>query len=830
MKRLLFLFLLLPFAASAQYVVSGVVRDGATKAPLAFATVSAAGQEAAITDVDGRFRITLPRAEELTFSYTGYRPVRLRPENPNSYFAISLSPETIPLDGVSVGEARAQADGIMRLAIARKDRNDPQKRLKSYRFKAYNKLLVTAETDSVDDRIVMRPVSVKGKDTVKADSTNYKFRRLLEKQHLYLMERASVYEFADGRLKETILGVKMAGFRQPVYEVVGFTQQSFSVYAPTYDLLEVDYRSPLSNGAQRHYSFKLLDTVRIDDRPVYVIYFRSRRDTKKRPRLRGLLYIDTETYGVARAVMRIKSSVNIRATHEFDFLPEQGIWFPLGSEFRIDKGTNDYDMRILGETVTFDATEGGSDREKQPSDYTYVQSSTTFYEREINVPVTIRRNRLSIEIRDAAVNRDEGFWTDFRHQTLDDRSRETYRSLDSLSREKQIERKFRIGKKIINGYLPVGPIDLDLRYLLSYNNYEGFRLGLGGITNERFSPYYRIDGYTAYGTKDGEVKYSLGGATRVGKSSGSWIGANYTDDVREIGSTSFAIDKRVFKIYDPRPINVSTFYNHRTWRGYIETKIIPKTESIWQLTHSDIQPLFGYLFIDDGKEFHHFTMTTAMVSLQWNPFSDFMQTPSGRMEIEKGFPRFTFQVTQSVKDVWESDFDFTKFDLRAEYEIPYLDGQKSSLLFEAGYADGDVPLTHLYNTSPNNLTKDRLLQRITIAGKNSFETMYFNEFFSSRYATLQLKHGLRRLHIARKIKPSLVLVTRMAFGSMERPWQHSGLPYKTLDKGFFESGLELNKIFSGFGLTAFYRYGPNGLPRFEDNLAVKLSFSLDLGI
>jgi hypothetical protein len=38
----------------------------------------------------------------------------------------------------------------------------------------------------------------------------------------------------------------------------------------------------------------------------------------------------------------------------------------------------------------------------------------------------------------------------------------------------------------------------------------------------------------------------------------------------------------------------------------------------------------------------------------------------------------------------------------------HLNGQKTNLLFEAGYALGDVPLTHLYNTSPIILQKTTL--------------------------------------------------------------------------------------------------------------------------
>ena len=413
---------------------------------------------------------------------------------------------------------------------------------------------------------------------------------------------------------------------------------------------------------------------------------------------------------------------------------------------------------------------------------------------------------------------------------MDSRSQKTYSILDSISVKNRIESRLRFGRKIINGYIPLGPIDLDLRYLLSYNNYEGFRVGTGGITSEKFSRKYRIEGYTAYGTKDGNFKYKLGAAARLGKFSNTWIGGSYTDDINEIAHTVYAIDKRIFKLYDPRPINVSTFYSYQMWKGYIETKIIPKTESIWQLSHAAIEPQFDYVFNVNDRLYSTFKMTTAMISLQWNPFSEYMQTPIGRLEIEKRFPKFTFQFTQSLPKIIENDFNFSKIDFRAVYEKKYINGQKSEILLEGGYAFGDVPLTHLYNTSPNNLTKDRIQQRITISGRNSFETIFFNEFFSNKFASLQLKHGSKRITLFKKVKPSLVFVTRMAWGNLDHPEQHSGINYKTLNKGFFESGIELNQIYKGLGLTGFYRYGPNQLPRIEDNIAVKLSFVLDLGL
>jgi hypothetical protein len=51
-----------------------------------------------------------------------------------------------------------------------------------------------------------------------------------------------------------------------------------------------------------------------------------------------------------------------------------------------------------------------------------------------------------------------------------------------------------------------------------------------------------------------------------------------------------------------------------------------------------------------------------------------------------------------------------------------------------------------------------------------------------------------------------------------------------MEKGFYESGFELQNIFKGFGLSTYYRYGPYQLSTFDQNIAIKLSFTLNLGI
>ena len=831
MKLFAMIFFFTISSLQAQIEISGIVKDAATKNPLPFASITTSTGIATISDVDGKFSFrSILSNSSFQVSYIGFKTEEIAFSPNKKYYVISLSQKPSVLNAVLVGNANPALE-IIKKAIQNKSQNDPQKKLKSFQFKSYKKIIVSAHPDSISGKIDSVFSFKKNKKRfVELDSSDYKFKKIVSKNHFYQSEKLSQFQYSNFKLKETILGTRMGGFKQPVYEVLSFNLQSFSIYDSNYELFETKHVSPISDQAFKKYDYKILDTLSIDGRRVYQIYFKLKHQ-KNTAGLEGLLYIDQNNYAIAKAIMRQKGVLDITGNHEFSYLEKENIWFPTANVFKIIKGKNNDDIKILGGTIQFDADSINlKPRKKEASDFMYFLSETTNSDFEYNIPILLKNTKFAVEVTDDAGNKPDVFWNTFRKDNFEGKMQRTYEILDSVSAKNSFEKRVRLGRKIINGYVPSGVFDFDLRNFLSYNNYEGFRMGLGGITNEKFSRKYRLDSYLVYGTKDGNFKYNFGGAARIGKVSNTWIGGGFTDDVREIASTSFVIDKRIFKLYDPRPINVSTFYNYQTWKGYIETKIIPKTESIWMLSQSKIEPQFAYTYTANGKSYTSYNLTTAMVSLQWNPFSDYMQTPVGRYETEKRFPKFTIQYTHSIPKLLGNDLEFGKIDFRADYEKKYPSGEKLDLLLEAGFGFGDIPLTHLYNTSPNNLTKNGILKRITIAGKNSFETMYFNEFFSSEYLFFQAKHGFKRIMIFKKIRPSLVLVTRMAWGNLEHPEQHAGIEYKTLNKGFFESGMELNQIYKGFGLTGFYRYGPNQLARFEDNLTIKLSFILNLGL
>jgi hypothetical protein len=823
-KFWIFLLILCCNFAFSQKVIQGQVIDYDTSVPIAFAKINY-NNKSISSNWEGKFSIEIKdNNKPIVFTYKGYYDKTYYQTVGAKFLLIKMVTNNSMKELEIFSEN--QVNLIVKKVIDSKPKNQPEKALNTFEYKNYEHLLVSANPDSISSKIdTIQKRTFFGKKQIKLDSLNYKFKKFAEKQHLYQTEKVNLIQHNNKGTKETVIASRMAGFKKPLYEYLGLNLVSYSLYDNKLDILGVSIHNPISNYGRKLYVFKIIDTVKVEGRTAYRIYFQPKKLNSNR--LRGLLYIDSESSAVCKAYFRIYGIANINALYTFNYLKNNNIWFPEKRKITVVKGNNSEDLNILGNIVKFNS--GLDGLSTNASDQSYLKLESTPYDIKINKLVVFKNPQIKIDVPETSMSKPDSYWKTFQKDSIDVRKIPTYTSLDSLSESEKIEHKIILGRKIYNGYYPVNIIDVDLKSIVKYNNFEGFRLGIGGVTNDKLSTKYKISGYAAYGFKDDKLKYGITPSYLLNKETNTWVSASYSDDIKEIGQVQFATEAKRFKIYDPRPINISTFYNNKVSSVFIESNYLDKTNAYFGLSRSEITPLFDYNFVTNDKIYSNFNITAVQFALQWNPFSEYMQTSSGRLEIEKKYPKISFQFTKSIPNIMGSDFDFSKIDLRIFHEIPYLSGQTSSFILQGGIALGTIPLTHLYSIAPNNLNKDSMLKRITFAGKNSFETMYFNEFFSSKYITFQARHTFNKMKLAYKIKPQIAVVTRMAFGTMDKPEQHLGLGYKTLEKGFFESGVEANQIFKGFGLTFFFRYGPNGLPKFEDNLSLKISYVLDLG-
>jgi len=146
---------------------------------------------------------------------------------------------------------------------------------------------------------------------------------------------------------------------------------------------------------------------------------------------------------------------------------------------------------------------------------------------------------------------------------------------------------------------------------------------------------------------------------------------------------------------------------------------------------------------------------------------------------------------------------------------------KTTLTLRAGIIRGVVPVTELYNGNAS-------FYQFAIFALNSFATMRMNEFTSDRYLALYLYHSFGKLLVRTKyFEPEIAIASHFAIGELDHPEYHLDYDIRTMEKGYFESGMLLNKLISigtaNLGLGAFYRYGPYAFPDFQENISYKFS-------
>ncbi|MFY7811297.1 MAG: DUF5686 family protein, partial [Flavobacterium sp.] len=728
------IFLLFTTNLLAQKKINGIVLDNNTFKPIAFAKIKY-NERIFYSDFDGKFELQIfNNVKKIEIEALGYS---------NSLFELEIQKRNIvylnPSKEKTIKEEENYRNALLIINKVKDKivKNNPRKVLKSYEFKGYQHLLVSANLDSLKgiiDTIYHETGVVK-----KIDSSDFKFKKFIEKQDIFQYEKISRYNYENKLHKESILAVKMAGFDEPIYEAVGFVLQSLSLYEKNYEILGSNYLNPISKNANKSYLYKFISIENIQNRKVYKVYFKPKKTNEG---LEGLLYIDAETFAIAKTSFKIRDFIELLSIHDFEYFTKENIWMPRKMELKITKGNRDKSISFLGRTINFDPINAMNETEKSyGSDFMFVSATTHFFDHKFNHSHKNKHQTIAIEIQEDALLKNHEYWKKFGVDILENRKVKTYHALDSISKRNNLEKRLDLGRKIIDGYFKVGLVDLDLRHLIKYNNFEGLRLGIGGVTNRKFSKLFKIGGHYGYGFKDLTSKYKFETSLRIGIYSDTWLKASYEDDLKEIASTFFSSDPRVFTLYDSRPINFTTFYNHKSWVGALQTNIIPYTYSIGQISLSTINPQYNYVYLSDNKSFQNYRLNIASASFQFNPFSSYMQTPTGRIEIHEKFPKFTFQLQQTIPNI-ENDLVFSKIDFRTVYKKSYLNGMETQLYFQSGLSMGDVPASHLYNSMPNNAIGNNVFERLSFDANFGFETMYQNEFFSSTFVFFQAKHHL----------------------------------------------------------------------------------------
>jgi len=817
------IFYLPVFSFGQNPITSGRIIDSESGNPLAFVNISYNNSGlGTMSNIDGDFILkTNEFIHQLNFSYIGYEPVIIDQLDSlqNNLMLVRMTPKTYNIDEVRIAPGINPAHRIIDLVYENKKLNNPEK-IKSFSYTSYNKLYFTIEAPQPSIDTVISP---QDSNLVKIDSSFFEINEFIEKQHLFLLESVSNREYsAPGNNREKIVASRVSGFSNPSFTLLATQIQSFSFYNDFITIFDKNYLNPISYGSKNKYLFILEDTLFTSTNDSLFIISFSPKKGKNFTGLNGFMYVNSNLYALQNVVAEAaesKDMLRIKIQQKYEFL-ENKQWFPVQLNTDIilvdpENNNNKGHVQVESEDTPLKVIGVGK---------TYITNIN------LNPVFELKRfKNIELQVEKGAHNKSEEFWDSHRFTPLTEKDTATYHVLDSIGKEQHLDRKLWIAETTLNGYIPIHFFNLDIRSIINYNLFEGVRLGFGGISNERLSESLLFSGYFAYGFNDKKIKY--GGSVK-------WIISNphdvsfqlsYMNDVEESGSYKFLKKSRSFDTENFRRFLISHMDYVEGWSTSFEFKALQYFNT--QLSFQNSIATFGngYQFNDpeNGTEnlIDKATFSELSIKLRFAYKEKFMV--SGRKKISLGtkFPILYANFHKGV-DWMNGDFTYSRYEARISKKILSRSFGQTFFVFEGGIVEGEIPYSKLYNGKGSY----RVFSPVSA---NSFGVMRMNEFLSDRFFSIFFRQNFGKLLFkTNKFQPEVEFVTNFGIGELQNPGPHRGIDFKTMEKGYYESGIIINNIinqfFMGYGIGVYYRYGPYHLSKTIDNFSFKLSLSLNL--
>jgi hypothetical protein len=825
-RNLLFFtcYILFICSAPAQSILSGKVVDAVTRQPLAFVNIVVSGTNQGVSsDIDGKFSLPVSNTHALLiFSYVGYETQSI--DLPaGKELLVKLKAKSVQLSEVNIFPGENPADRIIKKATENRHRNNPEK-MTSFSYTSYNKFYVTADFNA-------------GQDSLNSpDTTHRKISRtqkLFDKQHLFITESVSKRKYMHpDRNHEEIIGSRTSGMKVPLFTALGNEMQSFSFYDNTIKLFDRAYMNPLVNGTTSKYLFLLEDTLYSGKDSIFVLSFRPKRG-KKFDALKGVIYINTNGYAVQNVIAEpdvTEGLFTIKIQQKYELI-EGKQWFPV--QLNTDLYYNDF--AVVDSSVKIIPGEGRKQKLKSNEGKVKIVSRSYIRDIELNPPLHKREfGSLETEIATDATEKDETFWKKYRVDSLSLRDQNTYHVIDSIGKAQNLDFKLKALGALVDGQLPWKYICFDLNRFLDFNAYEQVRLGAGIHSSDRVSRYFSVGGYGAYGWQDKAFKYGYDiSVFPYPKNRDFALTYAYSNDIVESGGISFLKELPVTSGETFRT-NLLSVYDKQEMQK-ISLRFRALNYFLCNLYFSDEErdPLntyrFGYTF-DYGygvASWNRFFFTEGGFQVKYIYREKFAEFLDRRVSQGSDYPVVYFNFAKGFNTLadFNGAYDYTKYELKCYKQFVTAKAGKPSFEILAGYVNGNIPYTKLFAGRGSFVN-------YTVTVPNTFETMGINEFLSDRYAALFYTHDFGRLFFRSKyFQPQVLFVNRVGFGFLSHPESQFGITYKTMEKGYYETGLLLNnlirKTYYGFGAGLFYRYGPYAFADETKNLAVKFSFTFN---
>ncbi len=488
------------------YLVRGVVRDSMTNQLIPYASLSAMEMKlGTVADSNGIFEINVPDTM-ITFkvSSQGYAPCFLKiNKNRVNLYAVYLSPEAEMLKEIVVKKnkyskknnpAVDMMERIRRTAVA----NDPRRNA-YYSYNKYQRVtLALNNVGSPDDSNALLkrfPFLWEHIDTsdvsgnpilnisLKETSSNVYFRRQgnIEREIVTGQSSTGIDEIAD---------------QESMQEFVDDVLREIDLYDRDINLLQNRFVSPLSPLAADFYKFFITDSTLLSSgQKQYTLSFYPHNKSSFGFIGQMIVEPSDSSMFISAVNMRVSSEINLNFIENLA-LHQEFVRATDGSRIKV---RDDLTLEIK----LFAGMQGLYARRN----VAYAHHSFLSPNNETEIFGSMARRRMT----NNAESQNNEFWQQARLVEMSEAESKIGVMMEQL-RSIPVYRYFEKGVKILfSGYVPTGnPSSFDIgpvNTLISYNDLEGLRSRLGGMTMAGLSRHWFARFYAAYGISDHKWKY-----------------------------------------------------------------------------------------------------------------------------------------------------------------------------------------------------------------------------------------------------------------------------------------------------------------------------------
>ena len=806
-----FLFFLLCFLTPTlwgqRHTVSGKITNGQNRQPIAFVNVVVNnGTTGGMSDIDGKYEITADEPiRKVKFSCLGFETKEIDIQPDKNKYNITLNPIVFELNEATVEAGENPAHRIIDSLVAHRKANNPNS-LASYRYKIYDQMVITIDSSDFGQAMTYSTGS----------GVMQMFDNILKKSDLMVMETASEVLFkAPDRKLQNVLGTKVAGMKDPTFIYLVNSLQSVSFYDESINIAGNEYVNPISRDSKRHYFFTLESVSPIGQGDsLYVVSFHPLNGSTFKG-MRGTMTVNSDGW----ALQSVKASPD----------DEDGVYIVTIQQL-YQKVGNQWFPKQLNTNLSFPSITADIDGYRFPM---IAIGKSYLTDIEINPEISQKQfSDIEIYVNPDAAIRDESFWNAHRIDSLTERIRATYVLVDSLTQGTNIlDRMMNLTDRLLNeDAIPLGPIDLEIDRIIRYSVSRGWGFGLGLGTNNRLSRHIRLNGFVSFWPKKDYVDYGGGFQWRINPQRQMQLDLKVAHESDALGGSFAGLQE-----------NHSLFTESNYKYIFYENMYVRKNHADFQFSSRFARYFKGYVgfsmshnhytqqfFLSPADSLTEATFAIAEVKLRFAYKEKFLSKPDGIQSLGTLYPIVWVSYQHSFSGLLGSSFeyDLVKFEATQNIYTPYLGVAK--IVLQGGYASNSCPVMETFDILGT-------YDSFGLYSPGSFSTMRFDEFFCDRFVALYLSHnfsGMLWKTQSTWFKPELILVTNLGWGDMKRAENHPDKNFRTMEKGYFESGFVVNGLLSAsyakVGAGLFYRYGPYAFDNIWKNCALKVSITFDL--